>query len=168
MDTSSIVWNIITVIIVLAVIIVLIVYLIRFLSRKNNSWFSNRSVRILGGVGLGPNKSLQIIEIGSSIYLVGVGEDINLVDKVSDPEEVQLIVSLLEQEAASQRGALPPLVAKLASRLRKEQPAQDIELEDSSSFHEMFESKLKRMPDRREKLEQLRKEDNTTDRSRDS
>jgi flagellar protein FliO/FliZ len=167
LSTSSNLGNIAWVLFVLIFIIVLIVYLIRFLSKRNQSWFSNRSVRILGGVGLGPNKSLQLVEVGSSVYLIGVGEDIRLVDKVSDPEEVEQILAALEQEASLQRGPIAPLFAKIADKLRRNNTAHQ-QPEEETSFHEMFESKLRQMPKRKDKLEKLRNEENTTDRSGDS
>lgn len=167
LSTSSNIGNIAWVLFVLILIIVLIVYLIRFLSKRNQSWFSNRSVRILGGVGLGPNKSLQLVEVGSSVYLIGVGEDIRLVDKVSDPEEVEQILAALEQEASLQRGPIAPLIAKIADKLRRNNAVQQ-QPEEEASFHEMFESKLRQMPNRKEKLEKLRNEENITDRSGDS
>ncbi|MDP4097531.1 flagellar biosynthetic protein FliO [Paenibacillus sp. P96] len=152
----------------LAFIIVLILYLIRFLSKKNQSWFGSRSIRVIGGVGLAPNKSLQMIEIGSSIYLVGVGEEIRLIDKVSDPEEVERIMAALEQEATLQRTPLAPLLAKLGDKLRRKSHDQPEEADDDISFHELFESKLRQMPSRKDKLDKLRNEDNTTDRSGDA
>ncbi|MFD2878761.1 flagellar biosynthetic protein FliO [Paenibacillus rhizoplanae] len=54
---------------------------------------SGRSIRTLGALGLGPNKSIQIIELGSSLYLIGVGDDISMMDKITDPAEVALIIS---------------------------------------------------------------------------
>ncbi|GAB1155505.1 hypothetical protein YWY31_15300 [Paenibacillus illinoisensis] len=161
-------FQLVWVIVVLAVILVLIVYLLRFLNKRNQQWFRSGTVRILGGVGLGPNKSLQIIEIGGNVYLVGVGENIQLLDKISDLEEAQRIVDSFEREASSQQGSLSPLINKLASRLRKKEPPREMELEDTASFHELFESKLRQMPNRKEKMDKLLEEDNTTDRSRDS
>ncbi len=161
-------FQLVWVIVVLAVILVLIVYLIRFLNKRNQRWFRNGTIRILGGVGLGPNKSLQIIEIGGSVYLLGVGDDIQLVDKVSDLEEAQRIIDSFERDASAQQGSLSPLIAKLAARLRKDEPPREMELEDTTSFHELFESKLRQMPNRKEKMEKVLEEDNTTDRSRDS
>lgn len=155
------------VIVVLAVILVLIVYLLRFLNKRNQQWFRKGTVRILGGIGLGSQKSLQIVEVGGRVYLLGVGNDIQLLDKISD-EEAQEIIDAFEREAVAQRGNLSPLITKLASRLRKEEPPREIELEDTTSFHELFESKLRQMPNRKDKMEKLLEEDNTTDRSRDS
>lgn len=162
------VWNAATVIIALAFIIVLILYLIRFLSKKNQSWFGNRSIRILGGVGLAPNKSLQLIEIGSSVYLIGVGEEIRLIDKISRAEEVERIVAALEQEATLQRGSLASHMAKLRGKLRKQNDERPATSGDDVTFHELFESRLRQMPSRKDKLEKLLQEDKNTDRSGDA
>ncbi|BFH63855.1 flagellar biosynthetic protein FliO [Paenibacillus azoreducens] len=160
--------SLIYVIVVLAVIVALIILLIRFLGKKNKVWFTSRAVRTLGTIGLGPNKSLHVIEIGSSLYLVGAGEDIRLVDKITDPEEVKLIKEAFEQETSGKSGAMPPLFEKLASRFRKSGTlSSEIELEDTSSFHEVFDEKLRKMSTRKEKMEELLREDNTTDRLRD-
>lgn len=159
--------NIVYVIIVLAVIIGLIILLIRFLGTKNKSWFSNPTIRIIGGVGLGPNKTLQVIEVGNSVYLIGVGENINLVDKISDPDEVTSILASLQEEAAMRGNGLSVFLSKLVSKLRREQPSQEIELEDGTSFHEVFDSKVRRMSNRKDKMEELLREDNNTDRLRD-
>lgn len=147
------------VLVVLVIIVALIVLLIRFLGRKNRGWMQGRSIRTLGAVGMGPNKSLQIVEIGGSIYVIGVGEDVRLVDKISDPAEVALIQAALEQESGTYNGALPPFMKKLAAKLRKETPPEEVELDDASSFHEVFESKLRSVPNRKEKVEELLRED---------
>ncbi|WP_438350147.1 flagellar biosynthetic protein FliO [Paenibacillus sp. FA6] len=159
--------NLVYVIVVLAVIVVLIVFLIRFLGSKNKSWFSNPMIRILGGVGIGPNKTLQVIELGNSVYLVGVGEDISLIDKISDPNEVATILAALEEEAVGKSNLLPPFLSRLISKARRDETPQEMEHENDISFHEVFDSKIRRMSNRKEKMEELLREDNNTDRLRD-
>ncbi|MBQ4898950.1 flagellar biosynthetic protein FliO [Paenibacillus sp. Marseille-P2973] len=160
--------NLITVIAVLAIIIVLIILLIRFLGKKNSFLSQSRSIRTMGAVGLGPNKSLQVIEIGSSIYLVGVGENITLVDKISDPEEVIVLQQAFEEEGTEFAG-FASAISGLVSRFRKE-PPQEVEELEGKSFHEVFHSQVKRMPSRKTQMEELLKdqEEQSTDRLRDS
>ncbi|QDH22863.1 flagellar biosynthetic protein FliO [Saccharibacillus brassicae] len=161
---SYLVW----VIFVLIVIVALIVFLIRYLGKKNRGWFGGRSVRTLGGVGLGQNKSLQIIEIGSSVYLIGVGDDISLIDKISEPEQVQKLLEALEQESASPNIALPAWAEKLTSRFRSgsKAPSEAEELE-AASFQELFETRLRESSDRRRKVEDLLEHEESADRSRE-
>jgi flagellar protein FliO/FliZ len=159
--------SLVYVIIVLVVIVALIILLIRFLGTKNKSWFSNPMIRIIGGVGLGPNKTLQVIELGNSVYLVGVGENISLVDKISDPEEVAAILAALREDAETNRNILPPYLKKLVSKFRKDETPQETDLENDISFQEVFDSKLRRISNRKDKMEELLREDNNSDRLRD-
>ncbi len=166
--TGDYILNLVWVIIVLAVIIGLIILLLRFLGRKNQTWLSRRAIRTIGGVAMGPNKSLQVIEIGNSVYLIGVGEDITLVDKISDPEEAELIISSFQSESVDQNNILTPLISKLSNRFRPKSSVQEEEIGDTDAFQKVFESKLRQIPNRRQKMEELLKEEDSTDRSRDS
>jgi len=159
--------NLLTVIVVLGIIIVLIVLLIRFLGNRNRYLSQNRSIRTLGAVGLGPNKSLQVIEIGGNVYLVGVGEDISLVDKISDPEELALLHQAFAEERTEFSG-LASAIGNFASRLRKSPPEEE-EL-DESTFHEVFQSQLRKLPTRKQQVEELLqdKEEQSKDRLRNS
>ncbi|MNO11992.1 Flagellar biosynthesis protein, FliO [compost metagenome] len=160
--------NLITVIVVLAIILVLIVLLVRFLGKRNRFLNQDNAIHVLGAVGLGPNKSLQVIEIGSSVYLVGVGENISLVDKVSDPDEVILLHQAFEEEGTKYTG-VSTMLSGFVSRFRKEPPSVEEELE-GTSFHEVFYSQLNKRPNRKRQMEELLKdqEDQSTDRLRDS
>lgn len=166
LGSSNTLLNLLNVIIVLAVIIVLIVLLNRFLGRRNRTLMSGRSIRTLGAVGLGPNKSMQVIELGSSLYLIGIGENISILDKITDPDEVALIISAFEDESSNQINFLTPLIAKVKVKLRGEVPSQEIELSESSSFYETLQAKLRSAPDRKEKMEELLRDDATKDESR--
>jgi flagellar protein FliO/FliZ len=161
LGSSNTLLNLFKVIIVLAIIIVLIVVLIRFLGRRNQTFMSNRSIRTLGAIGLGPNKSMQVIELGSSLYLIGIGENISILDKVTDPDEVAF-----EDQSSNQNNFLAPLIAKVKVKLRGEVPSQEIELSETSSFYETLQSKLRSAPERKEKMEELLRDDVTKDESR--
>ena len=158
--------SLIKVIFVLAIIVVLIVLLIRFLGRRNQTLMSGQSIRTLGAVGMGPNKSVQILEIGGSLYLIGVGENISMLDKITDPAEVAIIVSRFEDQAAGQNNLLVPLLSRIKAKVRGEVPSQEIELNETSSFYETLQSKLAQSPERKEKMEELLRDDSLKDESR--
>lgn len=160
--------NLFTVIVVLGLIIALIILLVRFLGKRNRYLSQSHAIRTLGAIGLGPNKSLQVIEIGGSVYLVGVGEDISLVDKISNPDEVASLVQAFEHEGMELAG-LSSTLSGLISRFRKEPPREEEEL-DGVAFHEVFQSQLRKMPDRKRQMEELLQdsEEHSTDRSRES
>jgi flagellar protein FliO/FliZ len=159
--------NLLKVIFFLAVIVILIVLLIRFLGRRNQSLMSGRSIRTLGAMGLGPNKSIQIIELGGSLYLIGVGENISMMDKITDPAEVALIISAFEDQSSGTDNFLALLIAKVKSKMRGEVSSEEIELNESSTFYETLQSKLALAPERKEKLEELLRDDDLKNESRD-
>jgi flagellar protein FliO/FliZ len=79
-------------------VIVLMFALLRFLSKRGTSQ-SNGSVIPLGSHVLGNNKSLQILLIGKTIYIVGVGDTITLVRTLSEGEEYQHLLKSYENQA---------------------------------------------------------------------
>lgn len=167
LGTGNSLLSLLNVIFVLAVIIVLIVVLIRFLGRRNQALMGGRSMRTLGAVGLGPGKSMQVIEVGSSLYLIGVGENVSILDKVTDPDEVAMIISAFEEQSAGRINFLAPLISKLRNRQDGKVSSQEIELSESSSFYETLQSKLRDAPERKERMEELLREDAAKNESRD-
>lgn len=165
---SDAVLNIVWVLVVLVIIIALIVFTIRFLGQKNRGWLRNRSIRTLGAIGLGQNKSLQVLEIGDSIYLVGVGEDVQLVDKVTDPDEVASILAAFEQDQTNPNHDMVPFLSNLMKRFRKTEEPSSVQGEDiSSSFHEVFQQKLNRVSNRNQKAKELLQDEKNADRLMD-
>jgi len=70
------------------VIVILLLYVVlRFLSKRNRIMPSNGPILSLGGQSLGANKSVQILLIGQTIYIVGVGESVTLLRTISQGEE---------------------------------------------------------------------------------
>lgn len=166
LGTGNTLLNLFNVILVLVVIIVLIVLLIRFLGRRNQTFMSGRSIRTLGALGLGPNKSMQVIEIGNSLYLIGVGENITLLDKITDQAEVDQIITSFEEQTSGQNNPLLPLISKIKNKLRGEVPSQEIDLSENPSFYETLQSKLANAPERKEKLEELLRDEDPEGESR--
>jgi flagellar protein FliO/FliZ len=160
---GSLVWVIIS----LAIVIVLIIIVIKWLSQRNRTWGTNRSLRSLGGIALGQNNSLQVVEIAGRIYIVGVGENITLLDKLDDPEQVESIISALErqQESAWSKDAISQLLSKLKNRNEKASPEPSNEQwNKESSFSDLLQSKLSKQADRKQQLESLLQDSKTNER----
>jgi flagellar protein FliO/FliZ len=167
LDSPPNIGNIITVIVVLILIIGLIVILIRFLAHKNNSWFSSRSIRHLGGVGLGQNKSVQMVKVGNSLYVVGVGENISLLDKIDEQEEIDAIFqSLNTTSTIPGKGILAYVSKALNLRREKPLPLDDNDPTAASSFQEIFHSKMQQVTERRQNLKKILENDNKSEEDR--
>ncbi len=76
----------------LAVVIGMIWLLAKFLSLRSKWLYRHRPLKVLGGVGLGPQKSLQIVEIGGVLYVLGIGQDVTLLRVIDDADEKERIM----------------------------------------------------------------------------
>lgn len=79
-------------------VIVLLFLLIRFLSKRSRFTQTNGPVIPLGGHMLGNNRSLQVVLIGQTIYVLGVGETVTLIRTISNGEEYQHLMDSFEDQ----------------------------------------------------------------------
>ncbi|WP_143521264.1 flagellar biosynthetic protein FliO, partial [Pseudomonas sp. 2995-1] len=87
----------------LAFVIFLIYALLKFINNKSRSFRSHSTIEAVGGVGLGSNRSVQMVRVGGKVYLLGVGESVNLLKEISNPEEIdKLLAEHRPQEAIDQ------------------------------------------------------------------
>src|SRR5690606_11015626 len=116
----------------------------------NQSWFGKRSVRVLSGVQLAPNKSLQIVEVGGSVYVLGVGDDVRLLDKISDPE---LAGMLIDQFSVQESQAIGTSVGQWLTRWRERREGSDATSDES--FQDIFRDRLDRVSGQGRRVEDL-------------
>ncbi|MEH7505264.1 flagellar biosynthetic protein FliO [Neobacillus drentensis] len=81
-------------------VIGLLFFLLRFLSKKGSVLQANGPVLSIGGHMLGNNRSLQVLLIGQTIYIVGVGEDVTLIRAINQGEEYQHLLESYENQAS--------------------------------------------------------------------
>ncbi len=86
-------WDFIKMIFATVFVIVLLYFLLKFINKKSKSFKSTQLVENLGGTALGTNRSIQIIKVGNQILVVGVGENIQLLKEISEPEEYNQIIA---------------------------------------------------------------------------
>ncbi|MDD9270297.1 flagellar biosynthetic protein FliO [Paenibacillus sp. GCM10023248] len=142
---------IVKVIFYLILIILLFYVLIRYMAKKNKGTMFGNSIRSLGGVPLGQNKSIQIVEIGRSLFVVGVGDNIQLLDKINDADEVAYITELLTSSQDDRMGFTT--VSKWISKLPVKKKDIEEEVELTSTFQQVFHDKLQRVTNRNKHVE---------------
>ena len=79
----------------------LIYGLIKFLASRQRGMQSQRAVQVMGGSPLGQNKSLQLVKVGGSFYLIGVGNEVTLIKEFSNEEEIAILEEDLDQQRPS-------------------------------------------------------------------
>lgn len=168
-EPTDLLANMVWVIVSLAIVIVLIVLVIKWLSNRSRAWGSNRSMRSLGGIALGQNSSMQVVEIAGRIYVVGVGETITLLDKFEDPEQVANVIAALEKQTD---GAWTPkdisaLIGRWRAGRSEEKQPTDERWNESANFQQLLQDKLNQQAGRKEQVENLFTKQNTNERLMD-
>lgn len=133
-------WDYLKMLFALIFVLGLLLFVLKFINKKSHSYQQNSLVRNIGGVNLGAQKSVQLIQIGNSIYVVGVGEDVQLIKEIENPEEIeQIIANFDERQSFSVTSPyITELVKKLNVKMRK---TNEVE-EKQQSFGDIFNNKL--------------------------
>ncbi len=156
-SSLSVFWMILKVILFLVVIIGIFLVIMKTVSQKGNLFRADRSLRTIGGVGLGQNKSVQLVQIGNALYVLGVGEEVGLVDKITDEAEIRYILDNLHASPAAGTGTFSSVGGWLKG-FGKNRPSSE-ELDVTPSFQAVFQEKMMKMANRQKKVEELITED---------
>lgn len=159
-------WDLIWVLFVLGIIVGLIVLSLRFLAKRNRGWWMNRSLRSLGGLTLGTNKSVQIVEWNGRIYVLGIGENVTLLESITDTDTVAALLADHDTTEQAKGYPLPPWLRKWSGR-NNSQGEQDSgpSASASSPFEKTLENRLRELTERRQRVEQLMEERRAEDRT---
>ncbi len=132
-------------------VIALIYLFLRFMSKRSLSYRSTLALQNLGGVSLGANRSVQLVKVGERLLVVGVGETIQLLKEIDDPDEIE---RLLKQQEERFEKFEQPFVAYV-KRVFKERE------KETTSFQDVLKTQLNDVKTSQQKLrEVIRERDN--------
>ncbi len=140
--------------------------IVKFLAKKNQWMSAGRAVRTLGGVALGQNKSIQIVKIGDALYIVGVGNNIQLLEKIADTEAVEQLIRQIQTNPGPVK---LPSAGEWLGRLRRggqSREAEEVDLD--SSFQQVLLDKMNTLSDRKKRVADLLKDEHNQDRKNDN
>jgi len=159
-------WDLIWVLFVLGIIVGLIVLSLRFLAKRNRGWWMNRSLRSLGGLTLGTNKSVQIVEWNGRIYVLGIGDNVTLLESITDTDTVAALLADHDVTEQAKAYPLPPWLRKWTGRNNTQgEQDSDPSAPPSSSFERTLENRLRELTERRQRVEKLMEERRAEDRT---
>lgn len=98
-ETSSLVPQVLKFIFSFAAIIILLLLCLKFLKAKSKQMTSQGPMYTMGGHSLGGNRSLQLMMIGKTLYILGVGNDVQLLRMIEPGDEQDSILQSLVEEA---------------------------------------------------------------------
>ena len=132
----------------LAVVIALIYIILRFINKRNRLFGQMRSMENLGGISVGPNRSIQLVRIGETVLVVGVGESIQLLKEISSQDEIEKIISQNEiQPIQVGQTILNKFISKNDDQTRMNSSSSS-----AKSFSHMLKGQLEDLAEGRKKL----------------
>ncbi|MBG9800065.1 flagellar biosynthetic protein FliO [Brevibacillus laterosporus] len=99
--SPSILGYVVQIVFSLAVVVGLIYLLFKWLGKRQAGGFRESGpFRTVGGYSLGTGKSIQLVMIGDSLYVLGVGDNIQLIRQIPPGDELDVILADIENKAA--------------------------------------------------------------------
>lgn len=145
------VWDYVKMVLALIFVIALLYGVLKFVNSRNNKYQQSQLMQNLGGISLGQQKSVQLLKIGESLYLVGVGDDVNILKEIIDKEEKERLLDLYndKQELTAQ----VPYVAEMISKWKGRHAEKDADL-SNEDFNQELQKRLSEIQqDRQKELE---------------
>ena len=84
-------WDYVRIVFALLFVIVFLFALLKFINRKNRMFNQHELMKNIGGLSLGQNKSIQLVVIGETYFIVGVGDEVRLLKEITDAEEINVL-----------------------------------------------------------------------------
>ncbi len=138
-NAGSLFFNIVKMLVALFLILALIYLIVLFLRRRHTFLEQQDVIKNLGGISLGQNKSIQLIRIGSRVYVVGVGDHVDLMFEITDEE---ILEKLFTEEMETNDA---PFLEQFFQKASNSQEA-------TNNFMQQLKSELSRLQKNRQEL----------------
>lgn len=154
------IWDYVKTLFALVFVVGLLYALLKFMNKRNLKYQQNQIVQNLGGLSLGAQKSVQLLQVGDALFLVGVGEDIQLLKEITDREQIEKLMAVYNDR--QEFAAASPYIAELLGKLKnKSTSLKDKSTTEETVFSEVLGKKLSDMKEQRSKeLEKWKQKEN--------
>jgi len=136
-DSNSLLFDLIKMFFALLLVLALIYIMLKLLNRRNKMYNQIKHLENLGGISVGQNKSIQIIRIGTRFYLVGVGDNVEMLQEITDEEIKDQLLEQGEEAPIQFNKLLPSFLGKKTEKNPYNQENRD--------FKNLFSDELKKL-----------------------
>ncbi|MFC3016896.1 flagellar biosynthetic protein FliO [Virgibacillus litoralis] len=150
MSNGSLLFNLVKMFFALLLVLGLIYLLLKFLSKRNKLFQQVKALENLGGISVGPNKSIQLVRIGSRIFVIGVGENVEMLQEITEEEAKKEILHNNASNEVETKSILTSIFQQKSGSDEANQSKKD--------FKNMFSSELNKLKQSRTKLINQRKQ----------
>lgn len=140
-------WEYLKILLALAFVVGLLFFVLKLVNRNNKKYQSNQMLQNLGGVSLGQQKSVQLLKVGNSLFLVGVGEDVQMIKEITDPTEQETLIKMHEEK--HNLSVQTPYIAEMFQTVKDKFSKQPVE-PTTSDFKEALDEKLNKIKKNRQ------------------
>lgn len=153
--TKSLGFSMVRMVLSLLLILALMYVLLKFLSKRQNLSNQVKSLENLGGISVGQHKSIQIVRVGTKVYMIGVGENVEMLQEITDEE---LIDDLLHKHVESQVNTGGFIKALFQKTNNQDTGPKSI---PNQNFANLFSQELEKLKQTRRQMknQQVKKED---------
>lgn len=142
------VWDFFKMIFATIFVIALMYILLKFMNQRNRMFASKRGlIENLGGIGVGANRSVQLIKVGNRILVIGVGESIQLLKEIEDEGEIR---DILNEHNEKLTDAIEP--NKWIQKLVNLGTNKKVDTQQQESFHRLFAEHLKEIREKQSNI----------------
>lgn len=107
-------WDYLKVLIALVFVIGLLLFILKYLNKRNFNYQQNAVIKNIGGMSVGQQKSVQLLLIGKRVYVVGVGDNIQLLKEIDSEEEIDHLLNQIETKQSMVNTS--PYIAQLFNK----------------------------------------------------
>ncbi|KGR73904.1 flagellar biosynthetic protein FliO [Ureibacillus sinduriensis] len=141
-DVGLGIWDYMKMLISLVFVLALLLFVLKFLNKKSGNYQQNSVVRNIGGISVGAQKSVQLLHIGDRLYIVGVGDDVQLIREINDPEEVERLLEFYKEKQTI-ASSTTPYILDLVRKLKGTNSQEEAEVKQANQdFGVMFNKRL--------------------------
>lgn len=138
-ENGSLLFEIVKMVFALLLVIALIYVLLKFLNKRNKLFSQVKSLENIGGISVGQNKSIQIVRIGTKMYVIGVGENVEMLQELTDEQVKKDLLHTDETKDSPARTLVTSLFQSKSDGDRT--PAS----KQNSEFKKLFSTELEKM-----------------------
>ncbi|ASN05716.1 flagellar biosynthetic protein FliO [Virgibacillus necropolis] len=143
-ENGSLVFDLIKMVFALLLVLALIYVLLKLLNKRNKIFQQVKALENIGGISVGQNKSIQIIRIGSRVYVVGVGDNVELLHEITNENEKEELLHI-NQANEFQAGSF---VTALFQQKKNDNSTN----QTKSEFKNLFTTELDKLKSGRRKM----------------
>jgi flagellar protein FliO/FliZ len=156
-EGESTFFMIVKLVFMLAVVLGILFLVLRFIQKKSVSFQDGKNLQSLGGIGIGQNRSVQLIKTGNSILVLGVGDTVTLLKEITEEEEM---AKMLAQQPSVQN--VGTIAAQLKEKWQNKQGTADKQNAEQAdvNFKDMLTSLLQETKEKSKDMKKALEEGN--------